>query len=101
FAQKIVRLETTVGRVLPQLRFAAALRPNPAVIGAFVFAFDARAQLFRLRVADAVTFFETIGQREQQGDDGLLVFGIDRENVVANAFRFARLVKQTIALRFF
>jgi hypothetical protein len=54
-----------------------------------------------LRIADAVTFFETIGQCEQERDNCLLIFRINVENVEADALRFARFVEQTVTLGLF
>ena len=47
-----------------------------------------------MRFADAIAFVETIGQRKQKHDDGLLVIGIDGKNIEANALRFFRFVEQ-------
>src|ERR1700736_5065053 len=76
FAKKIVSLKSAIRCVLAKFRFPATLRYDPGIIRAVVLRFHSRKKLFRLGVADRVAFFESIRQREQQGDDRLLVFGI-------------------------
>ena len=41
-----------------------------------------------------------IGQRQDERDDGILVSGIDLEDVEADAFRFTRLVQEPVPLAF-
>ena len=41
-----------------------------------------------------------IGQREDERDDGILVSGIDLEDVEADAFRFTRLVQEPVRSAF-
>ena len=101
FLEKIVRLEATPRRVLSQFHFCPALGHDPGIIRAVVVRSHAGQQLFSMRFADAVAFVETIGQREQKHDDGLLVVGIDGKNIEANALRFSRFVEQAVALSLF
>ena len=89
---------TGPGMPLGQFRFGAALGQDPGVIGALILAFNLRQEMIRLRLAHAVAFAETIGQGKEERDDGRLVIRIGRENIETDAFRFARLVQQPIAL---
>src|SRR5262245_25025873 len=98
FAQKIVSLKPAARRVLSQFRLCPAFSDDSGIIRALIFRFHAGQQFFRLRLADAVPFFEAICEREQKRDDVPLVIGIDSKNIEANALRFARLVEQTVAL---
>jgi hypothetical protein len=54
-----------------------------------------------LRIADAVTFLEPVGQREEERNECLLIFGVNMKNIETDALRFARFVEQTVALGFF
>ena len=40
-----------------------------------------------------------IGQREDERDDGVLISGIDLEDIEADAFCFTRLVQEPVPLR--
>src|SRR5438477_746808 len=97
-AQKIVSLKTATRGVLPQFRFCAAFGDDSGIIRALIFRFHAAQQFFRLRLADAICFFEAIGECEQKRDDGSLVIGIDSKNVEADALCFAGFVQQAVAL---
>ena len=61
---------------------------------------QSRQQLARLSVTHAVAFTKAVGHRQEQRDDGLLIFRIGFKHVQADAFRLRRLVEQTIALGF-
>jgi len=100
FAQKIVRLKPAARRVLSQFRLCPAFGDDSGIIRALIFRFHAAQQFFRLRLADAIPFFEAIGEREQKHDDGPLIVGIDSKDVEANALRFAGFVEQAVTLSF-
>jgi hypothetical protein len=92
---------TRAGRALRQLRFRAPLGENAGVIRALVIARHAGKKLFRLRIANPVTFSKSIRHREQQRDQRRLVFWIRPQDIEANAFRFPRFVQQPVTLGFF
>ena len=95
FAQKIVRLKPAARRVLSQFRLCPAFGDDSGIICPLIFRFHAAQQFLRLRLADAVRFFETIGECEQKRDDGSLVIWIDCKNVETDTLRFAGFVEQT------
>src|SRR5262249_29533056 len=97
-AQKIVRLEATPRRVLAQLHFCTAFSHDPGIIGTVIIRSHAAQQFFRLRLTDAIRFFEAIGECEQKHYDGPLVIGIDSENIQTDTLRFAGFVEQAVAL---
>src|SRR5258705_10392492 len=98
FAQKIVRLKSAARSVLPQFRLCPAFGDDSGIIRALIFRFHAAQQFFRLRLADAIRFFEAIGECEQKRDNSPLVIGIDSKNIETDTLRFAGFVKQTVPL---
>src|SRR5205814_8867150 len=77
-AETFVGLVVATRRAAGELRFSASLRQYSAVIGALVFAFDSGQNLFRLSVANTITFAKTVGQREQERGQRLLIFRLCR-----------------------
>ena len=59
---------------------------------------DGTNSRLRLGVADTVPLGESIGHGKKQNDDGLLIVWIRLQHIEANAFRFRRLVKQTVSV---
>ena len=92
---------TRAGRALCKLRLGPALGQNSGVISPLVLAFYPGQKLVRLGVADSVALAEAIGQREQERNQSPLVFRVGLEDIETNAFRFGRLVEETVTLRFF
>ena len=80
-------------------RFRATLANDPRVIRAFVFVAQPRYDFPRFRVADRVTFVKTIGQRQYQDSERLLVFRIRPEDVQANTLGLGGLVEEPVAHR--
>src|SRR5262249_5326475 len=100
FAQKIISLKPAIRRVRAKFCLSPTLGHDPGVIKPVVIRFHSRKELFRLGVADGVAFFESIGEREQKYDDRLLILALSLQDIETDAFRFARLVKQTVSFGF-
>ena len=83
-----------------QAGLGLALANDAGVVGAFVFATKAREQLLRLRVADAVSFAEAVGQREQQNRQRLLIVRVGPQDIQADALGLRRFVEQPITRGF-
>src|SRR3954466_11403355 len=75
--QKIVSLKPATRRVLPQFRLCPAFSNDSGIIRPLVFRRQSCEQFFRLRLADAIRFFEPISECEQERDNSPLIIGID------------------------
>src|SRR5262249_41317057 len=101
FAEFVIRVVTRSGAALIKFRFGSALVKDARVISALVIAFNLAQELRRLGLTDAITFAEAVGEGEEQGNHGTLVFRIRLENIEADAFSFTWFIKQTVTLGFF
>src|SRR5205085_10729398 len=99
--KKLISVETGARPALLQERLGAALFNDSRVVGMLVRIVDLSKDLLCLTDTDRVTFPETIRDSEQQGHEGVLIPGIDRQNVVANAFRLSGFIEQAITHRLF
>src|SRR5262245_66566884 len=76
-----------------------SLADDPGVIGALVFVLDARQQLFGLSGADGVASGESVGDRQKQSDQRILIFRVDFQHIQADALGRARLVEEAVKMR--
>src|SRR5690349_11718642 len=101
FAKLVIGVMTCAWAALGKLRLCSPFSEDSRVIGAFVITFDPTEKLIRLGIADPIALAEAVGDREQEGNQGRLIFRIRMKNIEANALRFARFVQQSIAFSLF
>src|SRR5207245_5051903 len=97
--QFFVSIDARAARAPVEISLGPPLTDDPGVIRAFVFVAQPRYDFPRFRVADRVTFVKTIGQRQYQDSERLLVFRIRPEAVQANTLGLGGLVEEPVAHR--
>ena len=87
--------------VLRQDRFCPTLINDARVIDASILVLYPRQKFLYVRVADRIVLAKSISHRQYDVDQRFLIFGVDREDVEANALGRGRLVQQAIVAGLF
>jgi len=83
-----------------QAGLGLALADDAGVVGPIVIVVQAGEEFLRLRVADAIASAESVGQRQQENHQRLLMVRLRPEHVQADALRLRRFIEQAITRRF-
>ena len=100
-AQELVSFMAGAGVALMEAGFGTTLGDDSGVIRPLIRILEPGQKFLGLDDAYCIAFAESIGQGQQQNDQGLLVLRVDAQHVVTNALGLTRLVEQAVSHGFF